>query len=168
MRTEAYNVSICTIAGARELARWIVALAVCAVVMGISATAQTIITFDPPGSVLTGPQAINNAGTITGVYGDANNLAHGFVRSSDGTITSFDAPGHGIQPGHGTVGESINPTAEIAGVYVDASNVFHGFLRHRDGSFVTFDAPGAGTGSGQGTFVAFPDGLTRAGQASGN
>jgi hypothetical protein len=169
MRTEAYNAFTRPIAAVRESARWTVALAVCLVVcalaLGISATAQTIITFDPPGSVLTEAIAINNSGTITGAYLDANNLAHGFVRSSNGAITSFDVPGQGTQSGQGVNGaDSINPRGEITGFYTDDGYVFHGYLRAREGSFVTFDAPGAGTGYLQGTF---PQNINPAGVIAG-
>jgi predicted membrane protein len=137
----------------RKLA-FVACLALCIFALGVVATAQTIITFDPPGSVQTLALAINNAGTITGAYADANNLAHGFVRSPDGRITSFDVPGQGTLSGQGVDSAiSINPGGEITGLYTDDVYVYHSFLRARNGSITTFDAPGAGTGNLQGTFA---------------
>ena len=54
-----------------------------------------ITSFDPPGSIYTfvcEETCLNAAGEITGSYYDASGVQHGFLRESDGTITSFDAP----------------------------------------------------------------------------
>src|SRR5215831_15680961 len=63
------------------------------------------------------------------------------------TFTTFDAPGAGTGPGHGTfitydppgkigsVAQSINPAGAIAGPCRDASQVHHGYLRAPDGTF---------------------------------
>jgi hypothetical protein len=53
---------------------------------------------------------------------------HGFVRTPDGTITTFDAPGAGTGLFQGTIPSGINPAGAIVGYYLDASYVFHGFL----------------------------------------
>jgi hypothetical protein len=103
-------------------------------------TEDQIITFDPVGSVATSPQSINPRGEITGFYYDASSI-HGFLRSGDGTITTFDAPGAGTG---GTYASSINPAGAIAGYYYDTNKVTHGFVRGADGTITTFDAPGAG------------------------
>lgn len=39
------------------------------------------------------PQAINMRGEIMGYYIDSNNASHGFLRSPDGTVTSYDIAG---------------------------------------------------------------------------
>jgi hypothetical protein len=57
-------------------------------------------------------------------------VAHGFLRLSGGTITTFDAPGAGTGPGQGTFSIGNNPSGAITGYYVDGSNVNHGFLRN--------------------------------------
>jgi hypothetical protein len=88
---------------------------------------------------------------------------HGFLRTPDGAITTFDVPGAGIGPGQGTRAGNINPPGAIAGRYIDASDVSHGFLRVPDGTITTFDAPNAGTGPGQGTIVFAVDCLNPAG-----
>jgi hypothetical protein len=112
-------------------------------------------TFDAPGAGSTANSgqgtlalAINLAGTISGVYVDANGMGHGFVRSPDGTITSFDPSGSVFTNGD-TLG--IDPAGAISVSYFDANNVQHGAIRAPDGTITSFDAPGAGTGQGQGT-----------------
>lgn len=76
---------------------------------------------------------INPAGTITGFYVDKNNVYRGFLRTRDGNITTFDAPGAGTvgSPGggQGTQPMTINAEGAITGYYTDANNVVHGFLR---------------------------------------
>jgi predicted membrane protein len=94
---------------------------------------------------------INRNGAIAGLYFDANNVGHGFVRAPDGTITTFDVPGAGTGAFQGTSPGGINPEGVIAGVYTDANNMNHGFMRTADGTFTTFDVPGAGMGAVQGT-----------------
>jgi hypothetical protein len=95
------------------------------------AKAATYITFDPPGSTYTRPQAINPAGTITGSWGNASAAGHGFLRAArDGTLTTFDPPGS-----TDTEPQAINPAGAITGNYTDANGKTHGFLRipaHRD------------------------------------
>jgi hypothetical protein len=91
--------------------------------------AGTFITFDAPGAGTgrlqgTVPANVNAPGAITGYYVDANYFGHGFVRASDGTITTFDPPGS-----VDTEPIGINPAGAISGFYLDASAVFHGFLR---------------------------------------
>jgi hypothetical protein len=76
---------------------------------------------------------INPAGTVTGFYVDANNVYHGFLRTLEGKITTFDAPGAGtvgsLGGGQGTQPMTINAEGAITGYYTDANNVVHGFLR---------------------------------------
>jgi len=97
------------------------------------------------------PLAINRDGTVAGSYVDLNNATvnHGFVRSVDGNITSFDPPGSVT-----TVGDTngINREGAITGGYATADGVSHAYLRDPGGEITKFDAPGAGTGVGQGTY----------------
>lgn len=115
--------------------------------MPLEGRSPTYTSFDAPGAVFTLPLCINPAGVIAGFYGDTSFVPHGFLRSRDGTITTFDAAAGSVQ----IQPLSINPAGVIVGFYQDASNVFHGFLRTRDDTITTFDVPGAGTGPGQGT-----------------
>lgn len=63
---------------------------------------------------------------------------HGFVRTQDGTITTFDPPGS-----LATSPSDINPAGAITGYYQVANHIFHGFLRARHGAYTVFDPPGS-------------------------
>src|SRR5437016_5961191 len=103
-----------------------------------NAAVGTFTTFDAPGAVFgTFPTGINPAAAITGFYFDANFGGHGFLRLSNGIITTFDVPGD-----FSTFPDSISPAGAIAGTYCDAI-VCHGFLRASNGTITTFDVPGA-------------------------
>src|SRR5438094_10003647 len=105
-------------------------------------------------------------GTAAGRYIDGSDVFHGFLRTPEGAITTFDVPGAGTGPGQGTRASNINPSEAIAGRYIDPSDVSHGFLRASDGTITTFDAPNAGTAPGQGTIVFSVDCLNPAGAIS--
>ena len=77
---------------------------------------------------------LNQWGAIAGIYTDANNVYHGFLRSPDGQFTTFDAPGAGTGSYQGTgcpsdCVVSLNDWGAITGLYTDANYVYHGFLR---------------------------------------
>jgi hypothetical protein len=113
----------------------------------------TITSFDAPGADNT-PGSGNGTfgvglvpgGEVEGVYVDPNGVLHGFVRSKQGTFTTYDVPGAA-----GTLPESNNTPGVIAGNYFDGNFADHGFLRDKQGKFTLFDVPGMGTGTGQGT-----------------
>lgn len=94
-------------------------------------------------------------GASVGGFEDGNLVGHGMIRSPDGKLTTFDAPGAGtgIYQGTGCPGctPGVNLFGVIAGEYIDSNNVFHGFLRDTNGKFTTFDVTGAGSGPYQGT-----------------
>ena len=132
-----------------------------------------IIVFDALGAG-TGPgqgtyvstvSGITPAGEITGFYADESSVEHGYVRTPDGAITTFDAPDAGTGASQGTYGCSINPKGQVTCFYVDASGLYHGYLRAPDGTITSFDAPGAGTSSGEGTS---PANINPAGEIVGN
>src|SRR5438034_99661 len=115
-------------------------------------------TIDEPNAGTTGngiqgtfPVGINASGQISGNYGDANNVAHGFLLSH-GQFTSFDDPNAGTGAGQGTGAFGINTLGQIVGDYMDANNVLHGFLLS-GGQYTTLDDPNAGTGAFQGTLA---------------
>jgi hypothetical protein len=94
---------------------------------------------------------LNQLGAVAGTYSDANSVNHGFLRSPQGTITTFDAPGAGTAADEGTgcfsdCPVSLNDWGAITGIYIDANFVYHGYLRNPQGKLVTVDPPGsAGT-----------------------
>jgi hypothetical protein len=101
--------------------------------------------FEAPGSDLTPgdfngttPNAINDAGAITGVYYDVQNVAHGFLRSPEGGMTTFDPPGSTA-----TIPIALNLESAVVGYYVDETGAFGGFLRRADGTFATWKDPNA-------------------------
>jgi hypothetical protein len=96
---------------------------------------------DPPGASSAQAWSINPAGVITGAYTDASG-PHGFIRSPDGTITSFDIAGavFGVDP------FSVNSAGVVTGTDFDANFVAHGFVRFPDGRITTLDSPVAGFG----------------------
>jgi len=92
----------------------------------------TYVTFDaanyPPCCIWSAPSGMNFAGTITGSFNDGFNINHGFWRTRDGTVTTFDFPGAGTGFNQGTLPLGITAAGVIAGSYSDANNVTHGFL----------------------------------------
>ncbi len=97
-----------------------------------------VLTFDAPGAISTAARGINATGTVAGAYLDAQAGEHGFLRSPQGTFTSFDVPT--VQ--HGTGVKSINGAGTVVGAYVDAQFDTHGYVRDPLGNFTIFDAPG--------------------------
>lgn len=139
----------------------------------------TITTFDAPLSAPnlyfdqgsqtqgSGSQSVNSEGDIIGWTIDKYGVWHGFLRTPEGKMSTFDAPGASTAPGGGTewgwgtVAQNINDRGEIVGQFTEPNGVFHAFLRDRDGHFTTFEAPGAGSSNNsaltgeppQGTFT---------------
>lgn len=74
---------------------------------------------------------LNNLGATAATLEDNNNVFHGYIRSPQGTIVTFDAPGASLAPGSfaGTVPDCINDLGVVSGFYIDANYVSHGFLR---------------------------------------
>jgi hypothetical protein len=91
-------------------------------------------TFDAPGAGTSSYQgtgcgadcavSISALGEVTGTYSDSNYNYHGYFRSSNGTVQSFDPP-NSIE----TVPDSIGALGVATGYYLDTNNVYHGFLR---------------------------------------
>jgi hypothetical protein len=112
---------------------------------------------------------INNRGTITGNYIDANNVSHGFLRSPGGEFITLDAPGASSTAGSfdGTFPSSINNGGAITGSYIDSKELIHGFLRSPRGEFITLDAPGASSVAAAG-YGTFPKRINDAGAITGH
>jgi hypothetical protein len=76
---------------------------------------------------------------ITGAWTDSGGASHGFLRDTNGTITTFNAPGGvTISPG------DINTSGPIAGVSSNSAGVLSGLIRSSRGTYATFSPP-AGT-----------------------
>ena len=82
-----------------------------------------------PCCIWTFPTGITPDETIAGYENDGYGVNHGFVRTRDGNITLFDAPGAGTGYFQGTVAVSINAGRVITGFYVDSTGAWHGFVR---------------------------------------
>jgi uncharacterized membrane protein len=90
---------------------------------GSASSGPTFTTFDAPNIVVT---AMNNDGVIVGYYSETVRPDHGFIRSADGTFTTFDFPNAAAG---GTQINAINNLGEIAGSYADQSGNSFGFVR---------------------------------------
>lgn len=106
----------------------------------------------------------NQFGAIAGIFSDSNSVNHGFLRSRDGKITTFDAPGAGTDSYEGTgcfsdCPVTLNDWGAITGIYIDTNFVYHGYLRSPQGKIVTVDPDGS-------TFT-FPDGINDLGLITG-
>jgi hypothetical protein len=137
----------------------------------VRSAAGAITTFDPTGVATqqtywgdsgTLPTGIDTAGDIAGTYTDTAGERHSFVRTANGTITTFDPQGTYLTPcstsvtgaffcGSGALG--MNDAGQIVGAYIDDNGTGHGFLREANGYITTVDITGAGMGSFQGTGV---------------
>ena len=108
--------------------------------------------------------AISTAGVITGNYFDANFIGHGFIRSKQGTITTFDVQG----AANGTFPLAINPSGAVTGYYFDGTGMSHCFVRAPGGKVTTLDAPPYAT-AGSTCLSAYitPDGTVAANYVDG-
>jgi hypothetical protein len=109
----------------------------------------SIVVFDAPGADTTEgdfngtfPAGINDAGLIAGYYIDASNVGHGFLRSPNGSFTTFDPPGAGTAPGQGTIVHGLNLEGTVVGSFLN-DKTYYAFIRTSDGKYKTFAAPGA-------------------------
>jgi len=105
------------------------------------------------------PQCINDNEDVAGFYSgfgdDGKN--HGFIRTSAGTITTFDVGS--IYPTDTQV-VGINIHGDVAGIYAaDGFGDYGGFVRRSDGKITEFAPPGA-----QFTFVT---GINSKGEVTG-
>ena len=67
--------------------------------------------------------SLNDFGSITGTYVDANDVYHGYFRSPAGKIVTLDPRGSTF-----TQPAAINDSGVITGTYLDTNNVYHGFV----------------------------------------
>ena len=103
---------------------------------------------------------LNRWGAIAGTYTDANYVSHGYLRSPDGTIVSFD-PSGSVSTGCGSdCPVSLNDWGTITGIYFDTNFIYHGYAGNPVGNLSTFDPPGS-TGTQ-------PSGINNWGAITGN
>ena len=113
--------------------------------------------FDPPGPVAVSVGlysfgtglAVNAAGTIAGYYFQSitgnpfGGNYRGFLRSSDGNYTTFDA-GSESTCCLWTFPYDVNTEGVATGSYNDDAGTNYGFIRATDGTITVLSAPGAG------------------------
>jgi hypothetical protein len=150
----------------------------------VRGTDGKITTFDAPGAGAGGgtiplPTTGTNPGTyavagdacgmVEGYFIDSRNVAHGYLRAADGTLTVFDVPGAGTGNGQGTFAGNMSLSGGvIAGEYVDATGMNHGFLRAGNGTVTEFDVPAAAKGPGLGTTTFWAQCVNPAGAMTGS
>jgi uncharacterized membrane protein len=106
-----------------------------------TAKAQTLTSFDVPGSASTAAVGINNDGAVVGNYADSAGNVHGFLLQHE-NFTTVDCPG-AVK----TAAIGITSQGDIVGAhYEDATRIpnsigAHGFLL-RLGVFTPIDYPG--------------------------
>lgn len=86
---------------------------------------------------------LNAQGMVAGSFcSDAQcDVIHGFLRTSDGTMTVFDVPGDNDSTGP----DAINSAGDTTGWNITSDfSALHGFVRSHNGTFVTIDPPGSG------------------------
>ena len=122
---------------------------------------------------------IDAAGDVVGTYLDTSCAQHGFIRSTNGTINSFDVPGASTDPCTTSGGSSekicgtilvlSDSTGDMTGSFIDTNGVIRGFLRPAaTGTFTSFEDPNAYTsGSLNGTLGVAINSLTSGTEIAG-
>ena len=122
-------------------------------------TLTPIAPFDDPMSTGTGLLGINNAGYTTGTVNYAGGTALGFVRTPDGTYTTFSNTAY--PAGTFTSGRAISNSNTVIGyssVPNGSANLFRGFQRLDDGTISLLTHP---------VGMSFQSGITLNGIAQG-
>lgn len=98
--------------------------------------AATYTEFDVPDAQETYPAAINGQGTVAGWYADAEFVPRGFIRSADGTFTTF------VHPGYSFNVTAMNDNGWVVGSYAElTSGALRGYIRAPDGDLETIPTP---------------------------
>jgi uncharacterized membrane protein len=112
----------------------------------------TFTTFDPTGNPsavnIVIPNQINSGGAVAGTYIDTSGVYHGFLRDSNGNITTLDAPGAGTAEDTGTEIADMNTGGVMAGGIgvgvINGVGTTHSLVRSANGTYSIFDPPQAG------------------------
>ena len=101
-----------------------------------------ITTFAVPGSIATEPISIDTAGDVTGFYqlsSASGPIAQGFIRTADGTITTFgDSAQTGDPASFWAQPVAIDTAGEVVGNYPDVSYAAVSFIRSATGTIGAF------------------------------
>ncbi|HLY06598.1 MAG TPA: hypothetical protein VKR31_12710 [Rhizomicrobium sp.] len=119
-----------------------------AIAPAFAASPGSYTVFDAPGAGTEAGQgtfgvAVNAASSITGYFVDSNYYLHGFVRTADGTITTFDAAG----PLSETEPFAINRNGRVAGFCQRKQRFFEAFLVKGSGKIEKYSAGGVNSGA---------------------
>ncbi len=116
-------------------------LAGCATGAAAAITLPTYIDFTVTvdGAVGTYPSTINSLGVVAGVYSTSTaGVAIGFVRATDGTITTFNPPNSMY-----IWAAVIEDSGEILGSFQDTNGFSHGYIRNTEGGIQVYDINGS-------------------------
>jgi YVTN family beta-propeller protein len=94
--------------------------------------------FDPPGSVDTIPNAVNDLDESVGRFQDGAGVVHGYLRRRDRSFVTIDPPDSVFSTAF-----AINNAGTIVGIWQAQSGAFHGFTRSPSGLYTTSDFPGS-------------------------
>jgi hypothetical protein len=109
-----------------------------------SSPRQKTITVEPADAAQSSATAVNASGEVAGYYFDNSTGAqHGFIRETNGTYVTFEAPDASEANGNGTAVSSMNAAGTAVGNYFDSNSVRHGFVRAANGTITEFDPPGS-------------------------
>ena len=86
-----------------------------------------------------------------GLRGGHRDTVCGYLRTPDGVIQPFDAPGASAERDENlrTLAVANNDFGLVTGYSVDKNNGCHGFVRFRSGSIRVLDVRAAGAGNGR-------------------
>jgi len=108
-----------------------------------AASHYTFTTFTVPGAVRLFVQSINSAGTVSGWFTDASGDSESFLRTADGTITTYVDPNNTGTP-YNTAAYQINRSGIAAGGFFDTvRGAYSGFFYETSsGTFKTYNPKG--------------------------
>ncbi|NVN89673.1 MAG: hypothetical protein HXX11_03645 [Desulfuromonadales bacterium] len=103
---------------------------------GAQAAPYTFQTFDAPSAAETWPQGINDSGQVAGYFmpNHTPTPVHGFMRSTNGSITTFENTSSYCNGSNVTRAFAINGSGQVAGYCLGGYWGYHyGYVRSADG-----------------------------------
>lgn len=102
---------------------------------------------------------IDDAGNIAGYYVDTSNVAHGFLRDTDGTFHSFNVTRQrNCRPLVAAL-VTVDGDGQVIGTLVNPKFHAHAFIHHASGGTETFDLSKAGEDTGTFALAANSSGV---------